>query len=127
MNFFEQLLRGLTGKTTAFKSASPVFIGRACFLTLSEGRRARLEFITLGTADQYEALQVSVINLNDGKIDCIQLRFSDYFAPKRTVGGDARAPHIWVYQGKAEWYGEPAETEKAALSKAASDYVKLFT
>ena len=126
MNFFEQQLRNFTGKTTAFKSTSPIYIGRACFLTLSEGRRVRLEFITLGTAEQYEALEVTVINLRDGKLDSIRLRFSDYFAPRPTLGGDARAPHIWMCDGKARWYGEPAEAEKAALSKAAHDYVMLF-
>ena len=126
MNFFEQQLRALTGKTTSFKSANPVFIGRACFLTLSEGRRVRLEFITLGTAEQYEALEVTVINLRDGKIDSIRLRFTDYFAPKQVGSGTTRTPHIWMCDGKARWYGEPAETEKTALSKAANDYVKLF-
>jgi len=126
MNFFEQQLRNFTGKTTSFKSTSPVFIGRACFLTLSEGRRARLEFIILGTTDHYEALEVTVINLRDGKIDSIRLRFTDYFAPKQVGSGTTRTPHIWMCDGKARWYVEPAEAEKAALSKAAHDYVMLF-
>jgi len=49
MNFFEQQLRALTGRNTAFKSTSPVYVGRAAFLTLDEHIRARIEFVTTGT------------------------------------------------------------------------------
>lgn len=125
MNFFEQQLRILTGKTTSFKSANPAYIGRACFITLSEGRRARMEFVTTGFTDHYEALQISVINLKDGKIDSILLRFSDYFRPDAFAGG-TRIPHIWLCDGKARWYGEPMDGEKDTLSKAAHDYIRLF-
>ena len=127
MNFFEQQLRNLTGKTTAFKSTSPVFIGRACFLTLSDGRRARLELITLGTTDHYEALQVTILSVGDGKVDQIRLRFADYFAARRMASGDMKTPYIWVYQGKPEWYGTPAtDADVKAIAKAAHDYVTLF-
>lgn len=126
MNFFEQQLRSLTGNATAFKSTSPAFIGRTCFIALSEGRRARLEFVTIRIADNYEALQITIINRNEGKIDSILLRFADYFAPVRSATSGTRTPHIWVYQGKAEWYGTPAEAEKQMLSKAAHDYIMLF-
>lgn len=127
MNFFEQQLRTLTGKTTVFKSTSPVYIGRACFLALSDDRRARLELVTLGIADHYEALQVTILSKCDGKIDQIRLRFADYFAARRMTSGDMRIPYIWVYQGTPEWYGTPAtDADIKTIAKAAHDYVTLF-
>lgn len=126
MNFFEQQLRNLTEKTAALKSSKPVFVGRACFITLSDGRRARLEFVTIGTANKFEALQITVINQKDGTLDKIRLRFADYFAPKGMYASGVLIPHIWIYDGKAQWHGEPLDSEKAALSKAAHDYIKLF-
>lgn len=126
MNFFEQQLRTLTGRNTAFKSTSPVYVGRAAFLTLDEHIRARIEFVTTGTADKYEALQVTILNRTEGKVDTLLLRNQDHFASIRTPGGDMKTPHIWVYQGKPDWYGQPTDTDLKALSKAAHDYIALF-
>ena len=83
MNFFEQELRRFTGKTTAFKSCKALYAGRACFIPLSGSRRARLEFVTSGVADQYDALQVTILSTADGKIDWLRFRFSDFFAPRK--------------------------------------------
>ena len=83
MNFFEQELRRFTGKTTAFKSCKALYAGRACFIPLSGSRRARLEFVTSGVADHYDALQVTILSTADGKIDCLRFRFSDFFAPRK--------------------------------------------
>ena len=84
MNFFEQELRRFTGRTTAFKSCKALYAGRACFIPLSGSRRARLEFVTSGVADQYDALQVTILSTADGKIDCLRFRFSDFFAPRKS-------------------------------------------
>ena len=67
MNFFEQELRRFTGKTTAFKSCKALYAGRACFIPLSGSRRARLEFVTSGVADQYDALQITILSTTDGR------------------------------------------------------------
>jgi len=94
MNFFEQELRRFTGRTTAFKSCKALYAGRACFIPLSGSRRARLEFVTSGVADQYDALQVTILSTTDGKIDCLRFRFSDFLAPRkaRTSGSTAAGP-----------------------------------
>jgi hypothetical protein len=126
MNFYEQQLRALTGKTTAFKSTSPAYISRACFLTLGGDRRARLDFIELGTSQHFEALQVTILNRNEGKVDTLLLRFKDYFAPKRVGSCDPRTPHIWVDQGEPRWWGEPTPAEFKTIAQAAFDYIALF-
>ena len=126
MNFFEQELRRFTGKGTAFKSCKALYVGRACFIPLSGNRRARLEFATGGTCDHYEVLQVTILSAADGKIDCLRLRFSDYFAPRKGGCSGTCRPHIWVDYGKAEWYVAPTAAEIAAITQAAHDYVMLF-
>lgn len=123
MNFFEQQLRALTAKDTAFKSTKPVYIGRACFINLGGSRRARLEFSTCRVADQYEALTVTILNATEGKIDQIKLLFKDFFTPSR---GNC-IPHIWVNYGKAEWYTSPTSSEIKSLSQAAYDYISIYT
>lgn len=125
MNYFQKELRILTGKDTAFKSSNPVFVGRACFIPLKDGRKARMEFVTLGTARNYEALQITILNPFEGQIDRLQLRFEDYFCKINTNYG-MRPPTIWVDQGQALWYGLPDKAEKLALSNAAHAFITLF-
>ena len=126
MNFFEQELRRFTGKTTAFEPCKALYAGRACFIPLSGNRRARLEFVTSGVADHYDALQVTILSTTDGKIDCLRFRFKDFFAPQKGGGSGIYCPHIWVNYGKAEWYVAPTTAEIAGLAQAAHDYVMLF-
>lgn len=126
MNFYEQELRRFTGKTTAFKSCKAVYAGRACFIPISGNRRARLEFDTNGYADHYDTLQVTILSTTDGKIDCLRLHFSDFFAPQEVGYSGYRRPHIWGVRGEPEWCAEPTATEIAAITQAAHDYVMLF-
>ena len=126
MNFFEQELRRFTGTTTAFKSCKALYAGRACFIPLSGSRRARLEFVTSGVADHYDALQVTILSTTDGKIDCLRFRFSDSFAPRKSGCSGICYPHIWVNRSNAEWYVAPTAAEIVGLAQAAHDYVMLF-
>lgn len=126
MNFFEQELRRFTGRTTAFKSCKALYAGRACFIPLSGSRRARLEFVTSGVADHYDALQVTILSATNGKIDCLRFRFSDSFAPQKGGCSGICYPHIWVDRGEPEWYVAPTAAEIAGLAQTAHDYVMLF-
>ena len=96
MNFFEQELRRFTGKTTAFEPCKALYAGRACFIPLSGSRRARLEFVTSGVADQYDALQITILSTTDGKIDCLRFRFKDFLrlpATRRARFGSGPPSH----------------------------------
>ena len=105
MNFFEQELRRFTGKTTAFKSCKALYAGRACFIPLSGSRRARLEFVTSGVADQYDALQVTILSTADGKIDCLRFRFSGTSNGCRKSFGSSRKPRRkrWILICARKW------------------------
>ena len=126
MNFFEQELRRFTGKDTAFKSSKPVYAGRACFIPLSGNRRARLEFVTCGYADHFEALDVTILSTTEGKIDLLRLHFRDHFSQRKGGCSGTVCPHIWVDRGEAEWYVEPTSLEIKTIAKAAYDYIMLF-
>ena len=126
MNFFEQELRRFTGKDTAFKSSAPLYVGRACFISLSGNRRARLEFVTCGTADHFEALDVTILSTTDGQVDKLRLRFKDYWEPRKAGCSGTCWPHIWIYRDKAEWYVAPTGFEIKTIAKAAYDYIMLF-
>ena len=58
-------------------------MGRACFGTVGKDIRARIEFVTTGTADQYEGIKTSIINRKEGVVDSMLLRFSDIWGKGR--------------------------------------------
>lgn len=126
MNFYEQELRRFTGSDTAFKSSKPLYVGRACFIQLSGNRRARLEFVTRGVANHYDALNVTILSTTDGRIDILQLRFDEYFAQRKGGCSGSVTPHIWVYHNEPEWYVAPTGSEIKAIAQAAHDYIMLF-
>ncbi len=130
MNFFEKELRNLVRLGIAPESSQASFIGRTCYLTLSGDRRARLKFTTCGTADSYAALTITILNSSRGTIDGVRLRFEDYFAEQISTNahacGSGIQPHIWVYQGEASWYRNPATAEYKPLCAAAKEYIGLF-
>lgn len=123
MNFFEEQLRFIIGNQSAFENAK--YIGRACVASLDGGVKLKAEFVTRNTADKYEALKLTAIKPTDGEIDRLTLNFEDYFN-KRNLSGIFKTPHIWIYNGKTDWYIEPTIAEKAALGDAVQDYTELF-
>ncbi len=121
MTFFEQELRKIVG--AIYPDAK--YVGRAAYVDLGGGNRGKFEFVTLGYADNYEAIRASVINRNDGQIDSVTLRFADLFSPKKLPMG--KKPHAWVDGGKVEWYGfTPTAADYDKLIAAVSDYTELF-
>lgn len=54
INFFEQELRKLADVCGGL--SNPVFAGRACYGDLGGDNRVKLQFVTTGYADHYEAL-----------------------------------------------------------------------
>jgi len=119
MNFFEQQLRSLT-KTAGFKEAITTFAGRVAFLPLSEKCCVRIEFVTCGTVDRYEAIKVTILNTAEGEINALLIRFCDYFSKS---GG--YTPYIWRNHGY-EWYTKPSEADWKSLAKAMHDYIQVF-
>ena len=127
MNYFTQELQNLVAKDPALKTAKCSYIGRACFIELSGGRRMKIEFATLNISEHYETLRMTVLTKTEGKIDTQRLLFKDYCAARPGSCAGTYTPHIWVYDGKAGWYGSPpSEAEQKELAAAIAGYVSLF-
>lgn len=127
MTFFEQELR----KIIQGEYPEATFVGRACYVRLSEMNRAKIQFVTCGTADHYEALQMTILNRSDGQIDTLRLRFKDVLGTKSVPNNpnfhNGIVPHAWTYNGKAEWYGyHPNSRDYQKLAHAVSDYLEVF-
>ena len=61
MNFFEQELRKIVG--SAYPDAT--YIGRACYVRLGEENRAKIQFVTGIVSNQYNALQMTILNRSE--------------------------------------------------------------
>lgn len=128
MNFFEQELRKLADACGGI--TDPVFAGRACFGNLGGDNRVKLEFITLGFADKYEALQATVINRVNGPLDSVRFRFADVWGKKEVSNrsfSDGIIPHIWSSDQRSDWYVyKPTGADLKQLAAAVGAYLGVF-
>ena len=126
MNFFEQELR----KIVAPKYPDATYVGRACYVRLSEMNRAKIEFITSIVANQYHALRLTILNRSEGQVDILLLKLSDILGKKQTNNPNFRdgvSPHILDDCGKAEWYVyHPNSRDYQQLTDAVSAYLEVF-
>lgn len=126
MNFFEKELRKL------FEDEYPeaTFVGRNCYVPLGDRVRACVSFKTSGYADHYDTLQVKVLDRKDGPIDNITIRLSELLGKKQSPSPylkDGVQPHIWVDNGKAEWYGfTPSGSDYEKMREEVADYIEIF-
>ena len=94
MTFYEQELRKIVGE----QYPDVTYVGRACYVRLSDINRAKIQFVTGIVANQYNALQMTILNRSEGQVDTLRLRFSDLLGTKATSNPNFRNgvdPHIW--------------------------------
>ena len=75
MTFFEQELRRIVKHSEMIHH--PKFVGRECIARLSEDITVKLSFRSLGIANQYDTLQIKIMNRHEGEIDNQIIRFAD--------------------------------------------------
>ena len=128
MNFFEQELRKFFGKNNGFDRVN--FIGKACYGTLGERTRMKLEFVTLGTHQKYEGIKATVLDKTDGMIDSLVLKFVDIWGKKKLNNPNFREgmePYVWIYNGTPEWYAyEPTSSDYKVFASSVKEYAELF-
>ena len=121
MTFYEQELRKIVGE----RYPDATYVGRACYVRLSNMNRAKIQFVTGIVANQYNALQLTILNRSEGQVDTLRLRFSDLLGTKMTSNPNFRngvEPHIWDDYGKVSWYlYHPTRQDYEVLSDAVSD------
>lgn len=111
MTFYEQELRKIIGE----QYPDATYVGRVCYVRLSDMNRAKIQFVTGSVANQYNALQLTILNRSEGQVDTLRLRFSDLLGTKATSNPNFRNgvdPHIW------DDYGKVAARRRAAEEKA---------
>ena len=126
MNVFEKSLRELFGKSEILSDIK--YTGNTCIARLDKDLRVKLQFVTIGYADHYTAICASIINRTDGLVDKQTFCFRD-MVPARskdaTFGRDY--PHIWVCDGKADWYGQPlSAVEQRLVRNEILNYVDMY-
>jgi len=118
MNFFEQELRKMFENDKVFYNTK--FVGRICIGRINKDLIGRIEFVTLGTAEHYEGLKVSILNNNQGLVDSVTVRFSELFGKKKVNNpnfNEGVVPHIWAESRNTDWY---------VYHLMAKDYKDLF-
>ena len=80
MTFYEQELRKIVGE----RYPDATYVGRACYVRLSDMNRAKIQFVTGIVANQYHALQLTILNRNEGQVDVLRLQLTDLLGRKMT-------------------------------------------
>ena len=80
MNYFESELRKL------FEDRYPdaTFVGRPCYVPLSDETRANICFKTSGYADHYDTLSVKVVDRKQGTIDAVDIKLLELIGMKKS-------------------------------------------
>lgn len=126
INAFEQELRRIVSP----RYPDATYVGRACYVRLSEMNRAKIQFISTHIASQYDALRLTILNRDEGTVDNLVLRFSDLLGKKHTSNPNFRdgvIPHLWDDCGKVAWYVyQPSSRDYQELSSAVGSYLEVF-
>ena len=92
--------------------------------------RAKIEFVKGIQADRYIALQLTILNRCEGKVDVLWLQFEDLFGRQTASNSNCSKriwPYIWDDRGNVDWNGyHPTRQDYEALSNAVSDYLEVF-
>ena len=128
-DFFEKELRKLFEYGNIIPA--PEFVGRACIGSLGGDLRVKAQFVTMGVADHYAALRLTILNRTDGEVDRTIIQFKDVLGRKKIPNNpnfpDGLFPHIWTDRGKSDWYAyHPNQEDYAALRQATEQYLDVF-
>ena len=126
---FRKELEKIFGNDAVFDHTR--YVGRACIGSLAPDIRAKAEFVTVGVADQYEAIRIKIINRHEGEIDVQTIKFKDIWGmkaiPNNPNFSDGILPHMWVYRGELEWYAyHPTKEDLDKLRNEITGYTDLF-
>ncbi len=126
MNTFE---RELSKIFTDCKSIdNPTFVGSACYGNVAPDLKAKIQFVTMGRADYFEAMRITMLNRTEGKVDAITMRLSDLLGKKRTAYyPEGMYPYIWKDRNAVEWYAyHPTPADYKIIREAAASYLDVF-
>ena len=122
MTFYEKELKKIFGDSMLL-SADTVSFGKTMMSKIGEDLRAKIEFVTSGHANHYDALKVSIIKRNEGVVDEQRFKFSDIIGIQ-----DGVSPHVWEYNASdIKWYGyQPISFDYDAIQDSVEGYISMF-
>ena len=128
MNAFEMELKKILSQSK--EAAHTTYVGRAAYIQVAPELRAKLEFVSLNIANQYNALKLTVLNRIDGAVDINILRFGDLLGKKMVSNpnfSDGVIPHLWDDYGKVSWYVyQPEQADYKLLAGVVDEYLQIF-
>ena len=126
MNYYEQELR----KIVQPQYPDATYVGRACYVNLGGANRAKIQFAMGIVSNQYDSLQITILNRNEGAVDNLRLRFLDLIGSQKVKNPnfpEGVNPHIWDDCGDADWYVyHPNAKDYQKLGEAVSSYLDVF-
>ena len=127
MNAFEMELKKILSQSK--EAAHTTYVGRAAYIQVAPELRAKLEFVSLNIANQYNALKLTVLNRIDGAVDINILRFGDLLGKKMVSNpnfSDGVIPHLWDDYGKVSWYVyQPEQADYKLLAGVVDEYLDI--
>ncbi len=98
MTVFEREMRRIFVESS-YLSADTLFTNKVMLSPIGENLRAKVEFVTSGVVDHYNALKLSIINRTEGIVDTQVFKFKDIIGMK-----NGQEPHIWADHDRVAWY-----------------------
>lgn len=99
---------------------NPTFIGKTMMAKLDDDLRVKISFVTCGTHEKYEALQVRIINRTDGEVDSQRFKFRDLLSRGRTLAiEDNGSGPTWGLQ-------KPVQSDYTKIIAALHNYIAMY-
>lgn len=125
MNFFENEMRKMFEETDIVTDKK--FTGKTMLGKLDDDKLLKLQFISTNSYEHCDAILVSIIWKNKGVLDKETIRFSDVVGMyNRGSGLEKIEPHMWIYNGEAEWYTPLSNAQKKEIASAVMDYAEMY-
>ncbi len=124
MNFFEKEMREMFGNKDLLQGAK--FCGKMMLAKLDEELRLKLEFVTMGYSEHYEAIQATILKRDEGAVDCHAFSFSDIIGRKNSHSSDRVNPYMWECGQRSCWYTPVSTAEKQQIVQTVLEYAGMF-
>ena len=124
MNFFEKEMRQMFEDNDLLQEAK--FLGKTMLAKLDDDLRIKLQFIASHISNEFDTVQLSIINRTEGVVDKQDFKFSDIIGQYIHPGRTPMDYHMWEYNNKPEWYTPISLADKARIADTVLDYVAMY-
>ncbi len=124
MNFFEKEMRQMFEDNDLLQEAK--FLGKTMLAKLDDDLRIKIQFIASHISDEFDTVQLSIINRTEGVVDKQDFKFSDIIGQYNHSGRTPMDYHMWEYNNKPEWYTPISLADKARIADTVLDYVAMY-